>query len=310
MRLYPEACNQFIAESGRIRTASSRKTVIQHLRYLQSCHPGLTLDRFTYEMLAAYCLRKQENGKPSSPGAIASRRAQMRSFFSWAHFTGLIKHDPSAKLQLGVRVPHTYVRTHTWLTEAQFASVLNEQDTSPLGRRDRLVLLLAALTGLRNFELSQLRWSAFSSGLDRLTLIGKGGKLATLGVPPQLVSELRAWRAISPDPDVLIPSARIKNGWEDDGGELVILWDTPLGCEGLRNLVKHAGARAGVKELRPHDLRRSFAGWLEGKGVPLKDISMAMRHSNIATTDRYLERNPARACEVTAGFTIDLGVPA
>ena len=80
-------------------------------------------------------------------------------------------------------------------------------------------------------------------------------------------------------------------------------WWTSLKYDGVLHAVRQTGLRHGVK-LRPHDLRRSFASILEAQGVPLNDISLAMRHENVATTSRYLDRNPAKGAAVTTGFRI------
>ncbi|HEX2621975.1 MAG TPA: site-specific integrase, partial [Phototrophicaceae bacterium] len=42
----------------------------------------------------------------------------------------------------------------------------------------------------------------------------------------------------------------------------------------------------------PHDLRRSVAGALHEAGTPIEKISQLLRHSNVAVTERYLNRLP------------------
>jgi integrase len=66
------------------------------------------------------------------------------------------------------------------------------------------------------------------------------------------------------------------------------------GINGLRNAIKKRGTQIGLPELAPHDLRRTFAGRLEDNDVPLRTIQPALRHSSVATTDRYLADNPNR----------------
>jgi integrase len=84
---------------------------------------------------------------------------------------------------------------------------------------------------------------------------------------------------------------------------MIVSWDTHLGYAGILAAVKRMGEEFDVK-LRPHDLRRSFAGILEKQGVPITDISRAMRHEDVGTTSRYLERDPAKTVAVTAGFRL------
>lgn len=306
MKLYPDAALRYVNESGRVRTPKSRASALQHLRHLQSIHPNLQLDDFRYEHLHSYCLRARPDGERPAPATIGARRSQIRSFFAWTHFLDLVPTDPSAKLLQGVRVLKLAARAHTWLSEQQLAELLRLTDDGIVARRDRLILMTAGLSGLRVFEVAGLRWSKFTPDLTTLTIVGKASKLAIIGVPPQLVDELRAWRATCPpDTDTVFPAVRMVGNFSGTP-HLDVLWNAPLRESGMRTVVLQAGRRIGVSPLRPHDLRRTFAGILEAHGVGIRDIMLAMRHGDTATTERYLEKSPARAMDVTRAFTINL----
>src|SRR3981189_1329674 len=63
--------------------------------------------------------------------------------------------------------------------------------------------------------------------------------------------------------------------------------------------------RAGVPDVRIHDLRHTLASWLVGAGYSLPLIGRALNHSQIATTERYahLALDPVReALERTAAL--------
>lgn len=309
MKLYPDAALKYVNESGRVRTPKSRASFLQALRYLQRRNPRLQLEDFRYSHLHAFCITPKANGEPVASSTMLSRRNSVRSFFSWAHFVDLIPEDPAAKLVHGLRISSKIrVRRHTWLTEDQFADLILNTGDDIAGRRERLILMTAGLTGLRCFEIVGLRWSKFSPDFRLLSFVGKSLKLAEVGVSEQLVTELVEWREICEDPDVIFPALRsVTNfGGRDEPKRLIVDWSRPLGESGLRTVVANAGRRAGIPNLRTHDLRRSYAGMLEAQGMPVRDIMMALRHSNLSTTDTYLEKNPARAIAVTQGFSIDL----
>ena len=84
-----------------------------------------------------------------------------------------------------------------------------------------------------------------------------------------------------------------------------ILWGRPIGCtHSIHNIVKQRAAEAALGHLAPHDLRRSFAGILQDRDVPLEEISRALRHASIETTRIYLECKP----DLAEGFAdFDLG---
>ena len=80
----------------------------------------------------------------------------------------------------------------------------------------------------------------------------------------------------------------------------------PLSIEGIRQVVNRHGARIGIAYLRPHDLRRTLAGTLDARGVPLKDIRVALRHETLTATHAYLADNPLRAHARLRHFTVRL----
>jgi len=59
---------------------------------------------------------------------------------------------------------------------------------------------------------------------------------------------------------------------------------------------KRASARAGITKTKPgvhfHSLRHSFATNALNKGMPIHDVRTLMGHSNISTTNIYLQSNP------------------
>jgi integrase len=54
--------------------------------------------------------------------------------------------------------------------------------------------------------------------------------------------------------------------------------------------------RAGVPDVRIHDLRRTLGSWLSGQGYNLQLIGKALNHSSVSTTQIYarLDINPLR----------------
>jgi len=71
------------------------------------------------------------------------------------------------------------------------------------------------------------------------------------------------------------------------------------GKRALEKAFKSACERAGLLEKKPdlhfHSLRHGFGSHLANKGVPIHHIRTLMGHSNISTTNVYLELNPKEA---------------
>jgi integrase len=299
MRYY-EAVNRYIEEAGRLRTESSIKSFRKVMNHLHS-YAGVDcdLDEIDQAVLTDWCLSNNP-----APSTVKKRRAHARSFFGWCAYKGWIATDPASGLGYSVVPGRGSVRTHTWLSKAELKDLILAMPVDELGQRDRLILLLGSLCGLRAEEICHLRWKDFSSDWTKLTLIGKGSKPAVIGVPPELRKALAEWHKKRPiGATAVLPRAR---GFTTYGKrERVLQWDHPLEYHGVLYAVKAAGKRVGCT-LAPHDLRRTFAGILEESGVAVTDIQRAMRHGDVGTTSRYLDKNPRRTVEVTE--TLELGL--
>ncbi len=71
------------------------------------------------------------------------------------------------------------------------------------------------------------------------------------------------------------------------------------GVRALQKAFKRAALKAGLLKTKPtlhfHSLRHGFGSRLAGQGVPIHHIRTLMGHSNISTTNVYLEANPKEA---------------
>lgn len=75
-------------------------------------------------------------------------------------------------------------------------------------------------------------------------------------------------------------------------------------------IVRNAARAAGLGEIRPHDLRRTYAKLCRAGGAPLEQITATLGHASVHTTERYLgtelELRRGKAC----GDYIQIGVEA
>src|SRR5690606_18744629 len=118
---------------------------------------------------------------------------------------------------------------------------------------------------------------------------GKGRKVATIDIPRPVLRDLDQWRGIvsrSQYPPTQ-ESPLIRRLWK--GGRVS---RGSLTADGIWWILGETAAYAGIGHVAPHDLRRSVAGALHEAGTPIDKISRLLRHSNIAVTERYLNRLP------------------
>jgi integrase len=163
-----------------------------------------------------------------------------------------------------------------------------------LGPVLRVVILTAAMTGLRQSELLGLRWRDIDWASQRIrvrnTFVrgehstdGKSDLSTRRSVPMagQLARELDRW------------SQRTAYSGDD---ELVFahpLKGTPLDRSKLSKRFKAACVDAGVRPVRFHDLRHTFATRLAASGTPIRTIQEFLGHADSKTTQIYAHYAPS-----------------
>jgi site-specific recombinase XerD len=137
------------------------------------------------------------------------------------------------------------------------------------------ILLVAYSGGLRVSEITNLRVPDIDS--ERMIIHvrnGKGRKDRIVPLSPVLLWILRDYcRATQPEP-FLFPGQDRKR---------------PIAKTSIRKMLHQAALRAGIKKrVTPHTLRHTFATHHLEAGTDLRTLQMAMGHSSLDTTSRYL----------------------
>ncbi|GEM_PF-386721 len=188
-------------------------------------------------------------------------------------------------------------RPGRWLSLDQIHQLIDGAEriatTEAQAKRNRLALTMLCTMALRREELAAVRWGDLSVQNERVVLSvrGKGRKTATIDVPRSVMNAIHAWRPMV-EPDSLRPaptSPLLRRVWK--GGRVSRYG---LTADGIWLVVSQAALAAGIDHVAPHDLRRSVAGALQQSGVSIDKISKLLRHSNVAITERYLNKLPQK----------------
>ena len=163
-----------------------------------------------------------------------------------------------------------------------------------LGPVLRVVVLAAAMTGLRQSELLGLRWRDVDWAAQRIrvrnTFVrgehstdGKSDLSTRRSVPmaDRLAGELDRWSQ--------------RTEYRGDG-ELVFAHPqtgSPLDRSKVTKRFKAACRVAGVREVKFHDLRHTFATRLAASGQPLRTIQEFLGHADSKTTQIYAHYAPS-----------------
>lgn len=169
-------------------------------------------------------------------------------------------------------------------TSGELAALLGVcADGSKAGVRDAAILAIAYACGLRRAELAGLTLDKFDRERCTLTVTGKRNKTRVLPIGNGALDALLDWLHLRGDAAGPL-FLRIRRGDHlTDGGI------TP---QAIFFVVEARCTQAGVKPLRPHDMRRTFAGDLLDTGADIATVQALMGHASPTTTAGY-DRRPA-----------------
>jgi integrase len=198
----------------------------------------------------------------------------LRHMFNLARDWKMLRSDnPAARIKL-----FKEQRRERYLTPEELVKVNDALREEP-DWRWRAYFPLALMLGTRRGELCAARWEDIDLKQRTMRLPEtKAGRPHLLPLPRAAIAILES----SP--------SRTKSGWifpsESTTGHIV----EPA------NAWQRIRKRAGVEDVRIHDLRHTLASWLVGAGYNLPLIGRALNHSQIATTERYahLAMDPVR----------------
>lgn len=146
---------------------------------------------------------------------------------------------------------------------------------------------LALLTGARKRELLDAKWEDFD--FDRRVWripMTKSGRPRHVPLTDETIGVLQTLKARLPE--LMAQKDLMENPW--------VLPNPKTGkpFQSIFNSWYSARCRAGVADLRVHDLRHSFASALVNQGIPIYDIQKLLGHQDIKTTERYAHLAPDR----------------
>lgn len=150
-------------------------------------------------------------------------------------------------------------------------------------------LRLLVLTGARRGEILGARWSDvdFEGGVLRVSL-PKEGKPKLIRLGPPALSTLASLPRIEGNPFVVV--GRVHGS----------------GFVGLQDVWERIRVKAGLEDVRIHDLRHAFASVAAASGASLPIIGALLGHTQAATTQRYahLSDDPLRSVADTTSERI------
>lgn len=201
---------------------------------------------------------------------------EVRCFFNWATAGGYLSTSPFAHLR-NVRLPQKIVRV---FTPDDLRQLLAACPATPLGARDRAILMTLLDTGLRVSELVRLTLDDVDLETQRLrVLYAKGNKQRVAAFSDDCGRELlRFLKVRGNEPGPLFCAS-------DGHGSL--RQTVALRPNGVKQMLRRLGRTTGLAKVHAHRFRHTFATWAIEQGARELDVQLLLGHSSPDMVRRY-----------------------
>jgi len=172
------------------------------------------------------------------------------------------------------------------ITPGELAAMLDAcaADQDPGGVRDAAIIALLYSAGLRRAELARLDLEDYNAQTGELKVRGKRRKERLLPIEGGAAEALADWLAVRGDHAGAL-LCRIRKGGRLSGR---------LSTQAVWHIVQERAKAAGVRDVSPHDFRRTFVSDLLDAGADIAIVQRLAGHANVNTTARY-DRRPEEA---------------
>ncbi|OKI46038.1 tyrosine-type recombinase/integrase [Micromonospora sp. CB01531] len=222
--------------------------------------------------------------------SITTRNARLAAIHSLFNYAALRCPEHALLIQRVLAIPQKRADSTDvcFLTRAETDALLAVPDQStPQGRRDHLLLLVATQTGLRVSELTSLTCDDAELGPGaHLRCTGKGRKQRCTPLTRTTARLLQRWitdRHAAPD-DPLFPNRTGGHLSRDAVADLLDKY-LPTAAAACPTLAS--------KNVTPHTMRHTAAMTLLHAGVDTSTIALWLGHANTKATDIYLHADMA-----------------
>ena len=252
---------------------SYKRDITQYESYINQ--ENLQYLKVTKDDIKKYLENLKNVGKKTS--TISRNLASIRSFYQYLVRTKKIKEDPTE----GIQSPKVEKRVPSVLSSKEVELLLEQPKAVDLkGIRDKAMLEFAYATGMRVTEIINLNIEDINlkEGYVSCTNANKQRNIPLGAISINALKEY-----IKKARPYLIKS-------EEEKALFVNINGKRLTRQGFWKIVKFYKEQAHIdKDITPHVLRHSFATHLLQNGADLKAIQVMLGHSDISSTQVYMQ---------------------
>ena len=252
---------------------SYRRDIMQFSNYIDNNRMNYT--KITEKEIKGYMDYLKSIGKKGS--TISRSLASLRSFYQYLLRMKKMRKDPTE----GIQSPKIEKRIPNILSSDEIDLLLSQPKNVDLkGTRDKAMLEFAYATGMKVTEIISLNIDDVNLE-DGFVSCKMGDKVRNIPLGSLSLKALKDYVENS-RPLIIKDSEETSLFVNTNGGRLT--------RQGFWKIVKYYKEQAHIsKEITPHILRHSFATHLLQNGADLKAIQTMLGHSDISSTQVYMQ---------------------
>jgi len=273
---FQEMANLYLKKYAMVKKRSWQKSDKTYISKMKPFFGDTKLNKITPLMIEGYISERLSTGIKKC--SVNRELSCLRKIFNIAIDWGYANDNPVRKVKFFSENGNLRERVLTeeeekWLFEAATPHL-------------KPILAVALFTGMRRGEVLKLKWQHVDFEKREIIVVeSKSGKARTLPINSFLFHLLYCLRLqdgksefVFANPETGKPFVEIKRAFNG-------------ACE-----------RVGIKDLRFHDLRHTFASRLARNGVDLNTVKELMGHASITTTQRYLHSQAKEKRQAVEGL--------
>ncbi len=251
-----------------------RNDLAQFSAFLEQHYELKDPAKATHQMIRSWIVHLIENN--ISARTVNRKVTTLKSFFRFLKREGHISTNPMNR----VTPPRTSGRLPVFIEQENMKALFDEVgfDNDFEGRRDRLIMSIFYMTGIRLAELIEIKMNDIDLDGGMIKVTGKRNKQRYIPLLSSLEQELETYLS--------------KRAEQADMSEQNYLFITKKGKKIYPRLVyrivnKYLGMVTTSGKKSPHVLRHTFATHMLNNGADLNVIKEILGHSNLAATQVY-----------------------
>lgn len=241
---------------------------------------AIALNEVSYSLIRSWIVSLVDQHKSNI--TINRKVASLNAFYNFALKSGQIKQNPllghkSLKVQRKIALPFSENEMEELFSKIPFPDNFE-------GVRDRLIIELLYVTGMRRAELIGLQVSQLDVEAVQIKVLGKRNKERVIPLVPSLIPLIKSYLLQRNALPIKI-----------DGTHFFLL---PSGKKLYETLVyrvinHYFGLVSTKVKKSPHMLRHTFATHLLNRGADMQSVKDLLGHASLASTQVYTHNNMA-----------------